>query len=148
MNRIRQTVAKLPANLLSPIRLVRAIVKLSLHFIPVIGPVALVISDGPNYSRKLHARYFELRAFDDGQKRQFVRERRGQYLGFGIVASGLESLPFMGLVFSFTNTVGAALWAVELEKERRQQESLVHFDDPRQQKRKLRRVSLFPRKKK
>jgi hypothetical protein len=37
-------------------------------------------------------------------------------VSFGIVATLLEMIPFIGLVFAFTNTVGAALWAADLEK--------------------------------
>jgi len=32
------------------------------------------------------------------------------------VAFLLEMIPFANLVFAFTNTVGAALWAADLEK--------------------------------
>jgi hypothetical protein len=28
-------------------------------------------------------------------------------------------IPFVGIFFAFTNTVGAALWAADIEKERR-----------------------------
>jgi hypothetical protein len=28
----------------------------------------------------------------------------------------LEMIPFLGIFFTFTNTVGAALWAADLEK--------------------------------
>lgn len=35
---------------------------------------------------------------------------------FGAVALGLQLIPFVGMVFGFTSTVGAALWASELEK--------------------------------
>jgi hypothetical protein len=35
---------------------------------------------------------------------------------FGIVATLLEMIPIAGLLFSFTNTVGAALWAADLEQ--------------------------------
>jgi hypothetical protein len=36
---------------------------------------------------------------------------------FGVVAFALEMVPFANLVFAFTNTVGAALWAADLERE-------------------------------
>jgi len=35
---------------------------------------------------------------------------------FGATALALNLVPLAGLVFSFTSTVGAALWASELEK--------------------------------
>lgn len=35
---------------------------------------------------------------------------------FGIASFLLEMVPFASLVFAFTNTVGAALWAADMEK--------------------------------
>ena len=34
-----------------------------------------------------------------------------RFIAFGFVASLLERLPFVGLLFSITNQVGAAMWA-------------------------------------
>lgn len=39
-----------------------------------------------------------------------------QSLRLGIASFVLEMVPFASMVFSFTNTVGAALWAADLEK--------------------------------
>lgn len=38
------------------------------------------------------------------------------YLSFGAVALALDLIPIAGLVFNFTSTIGAALWANDLEK--------------------------------
>ncbi len=38
------------------------------------------------------------------------------YVRFGMSAVLLEMIPFAGLIFTFTNTVGAALWAADIEK--------------------------------
>ena len=35
---------------------------------------------------------------------------------FGVVAVLLEIVPVASILFSFTNTVGAALWAADMEK--------------------------------
>lgn len=35
---------------------------------------------------------------------------------FGVVSFMLEMVPFVSLGFAFTNTVGAALWAADLER--------------------------------
>lgn len=37
-------------------------------------------------------------------------------LAFGFVAALLEGLPVVGLVFSISNRIGAAMWAHDLEK--------------------------------
>jgi hypothetical protein len=34
---------------------------------------------------------------------------------FGVPAVMLEMVPIAGILFSFTNTVGAALWAADME---------------------------------
>jgi hypothetical protein len=35
---------------------------------------------------------------------------------FGVPAMLLEMIPFFGIFFTFTNMVGAALWAADIEK--------------------------------
>lgn len=35
---------------------------------------------------------------------------------FGVAATLLEMVPVASILFSFTNTVGAALWAADMEK--------------------------------
>lgn len=37
---------------------------------------------------------------------------------FGVPATLLELVPFAGILFAFTNTVGAALWAADMESGR------------------------------
>lgn len=40
----------------------------------------------------------------------------GRMSSFGVVAVLLELIPFASILFAFTNTVGAALWAADLER--------------------------------
>ena len=42
--------------------------------------------------------------------------RLSQESSFGAAALALNLIPVVGLAFSFTTTVGAALWAADLEK--------------------------------
>ena len=49
------------------------------------------------------------------QREEYVEARRGAYTGFGIAAALLEMVPVAGILFAFTNTCGAALWASDLE---------------------------------
>lgn len=39
-------------------------------------------------------------------------------ISFGVPAVLLELVPIAGIFFSFTNTVGAALWAADMEQKR------------------------------
>jgi hypothetical protein len=70
--------------------------------------------------------YFEAKKMDQYQVAVFMEERKWHYRGmkyitcliiliifvaFGFVAALLEGLPIIGLVFSISNPVGAAMWA-------------------------------------
>ena len=46
----------------------------------------------------------------------YIRSNWGEYLMFGYTGALLESIPVAGLFFMLTNTIGAALWAVEMEQ--------------------------------
>jgi hypothetical protein len=62
------------------------------------------------------SQYFQLKKWSASQREQWLKEHTGAYSGFGTVATLLELVPFANILFSFTNTVGAALWAADLEK--------------------------------
>ena len=38
-------------------------------------------------------------------------------MGYGVVALWLQLFPFINMFFMFTNTLGAALWAVDIEQQ-------------------------------
>ncbi|KAF2229536.1 hypothetical protein EV356DRAFT_455668 [Viridothelium virens] len=99
----------------TPKALVRYFMYLPLNFIPVVGTVLFVMLQGKRTGPFLHSRYFELKGMSRRQQEQFVEERRGAYTGFGVVATLLEMVPVVGIFFAFTNTVGAALWASDME---------------------------------
>lgn len=45
-----------------------------------------------------------------------MRPLTSHYNSFGIAAILLELVPVGSILFAFTNTVGAALWAADMEK--------------------------------
>lgn len=45
------------------------------------------------------------------------------------MATLLEMIPFANLIFVFTNTVGAALWAADVEREGRQSTTAPNLRD-------------------
>lgn len=45
-----------------------------------------------------------------------LRVLRADVGSFGVAAFMLEMVPFVSLAFAFSNTVGAALWAADLER--------------------------------
>jgi hypothetical protein len=46
----------------------------------------------------------------------FMEERKWHYRIFGFAAALLEGLPIIGLIFTVSNRIGAAMWAHDLEK--------------------------------
>ncbi|KAG5354811.1 hypothetical protein CJU89_6605 [Yarrowia sp. B02] len=117
--RVKVLLKHLPLTLVFPTWLVRLTVTVLLHFIPIIGPFVAILVNAPRRGRNAHARYFELKMMPKFDIEQFTRVRRGQYLGFGMVAGALEAIPFLGLLFAFTNCTGGALWAVAIERRTR-----------------------------
>jgi len=45
-----------------------------------------------------------------------MEKRKWDYRTFGFTAALLEGLPVIGLLFTISNRVGAAMWAHDLEK--------------------------------
>jgi len=41
----------------------------------------------------------------------FIEERKWDYRAFGWVAALLEGIPLLGLFFTVSNRIGAAMWA-------------------------------------
>jgi hypothetical protein len=41
----------------------------------------------------------------------FIEERKHDYRAFGFTAALAESIPFLGLLFTVSNRIGAAMWA-------------------------------------
>ena len=99
----------------TPKALIRYFMYLPLNLIPVVGTILFVGMQGKRTGPFLHARYFELKGMSQKQRAEYIEERRGAYTGFGIVATLLEMVPVVGLFFAFTNNVGAALWASDME---------------------------------
>ncbi len=100
----------------TPQALVRYLMYLPLNFIPVIGTVLFVLLQGRKHGPSAHARYFQLKGMSGPQREKFVEERQAAYTSFGVPAVLLELVPIAGIFFAFTNAVGAALWAADLEQ--------------------------------
>ncbi|EAW11537.1 EI24 domain-containing protein [Aspergillus clavatus NRRL 1] len=105
-----------PLERAKPAALLRAIVLLPLNLIPVVGTLLYVYVQGKRMGPVAHARYFQLKGWDARTREAWVKKNRGGYTGLGMAAFLFEMVPFASLMFSFTNTVGAALWAADLEK--------------------------------
>ncbi|RAH42074.1 uncharacterized protein BO95DRAFT_467251 [Aspergillus brunneoviolaceus CBS 621.78] len=109
---------KHPIERLSPQMLLRSLLYLPLNFVPVVGTIAYIYVQGKRVGPVAHARYFQLKGWGRKEREGWVGGdgRRGAYTAFGMAAFALEMIPFASIVMAFTNTVGAALWAADLEK--------------------------------
>lgn len=60
-------------------------------------------------------RYFELKGYSAQEREEWLKAHEGDYISFGVASSVLEMVPFASFVFTCTNSVGAALWASNVE---------------------------------
>ncbi|KFZ11384.1 hypothetical protein V502_07576 [Pseudogymnoascus sp. VKM F-4520 (FW-2644)] len=107
---------KNPFHNFTPKAIIRYVMYLPLNFIPVVGTITFLILQGKGRGTYAHTRYFQLKKMSASSQNEFVQKNAGPYTAFGIVASLLEMVPIASIFFSFTNTVGAALWASDIEK--------------------------------
>lgn len=107
---------KKPFAKFAPNALIRYILYLPLNFIPVVGTVIFIALQGKRAGPAAHSRYFQLKEWSNRQREVHIEEHRGGYTAFGVAAFVLEMIPFANLFFAFSNTVGAALWAADIEK--------------------------------
>ncbi|KAL2812430.1 hypothetical protein BJX63DRAFT_248165 [Aspergillus granulosus] len=99
--------------------LARSVLLLPLNFVPLVGTVGYVYVAGKKAGPGLHERYFQLRGLSEREREEWVERRRGGYTGLGMASVLLEMVPFVSILFEFSNAVGAALWAADLEKGRK-----------------------------
>ncbi|OXV09346.1 hypothetical protein Egran_02890 [Elaphomyces granulatus] len=106
-----------PPGTINPRAILRSMLYyIPLNFIPIVGTLMYVIAQGKRVGPLVHARYFQLKGWDTKQRDEWVRRNRAAYTSFGVVAFLLELAPFAALVLAHSNTVGAALWASDIQK--------------------------------
>jgi len=96
------------------------VVTLPLNLIPGLGTALFLYVNSETLATRYHARYFELKGWknDQSKKTQFIVEHEPAYRAFGFVAMLLNLIPVVNVFFAITNTVGAAVWACDIEKRR------------------------------
>ncbi|GAP89912.1 putative protein family protein [Rosellinia necatrix] len=107
---------KSPFSKLTPKAFIRYVMYLPLNFIPVAGTVIFILLQGRSRGKSVHGRYFQLKGWSSSQQRDWLHQHNGPYTAFGTIAVLLEMVPIISTFFAFTNTVGAALWAVDIEQ--------------------------------
>jgi len=103
-------------SIVSVMSLVISICTLPINLIPVAGTALWLFVNGRLYTWDKFSHYhYELKGRKFKEQRAFVRSRWYAHHMFGMQAMGLELIPFVNVFFVFTNTVGAAMWAADME---------------------------------
>ncbi|KAK4700469.1 hypothetical protein P7C70_g5776, partial [Phenoliferia sp. Uapishka_3] len=87
-----------------------------LSFIPFLSLAVSSALRSLTMGRMLHKHYFAAKKMKFASQRPmevelFLVERQTEYRMFGFVAAALERIPVVGLIFSISNRIGAAMWA-------------------------------------
>ncbi|KAI0647819.1 hypothetical protein C8Q79DRAFT_1109783 [Trametes meyenii] len=96
--------------------IVAKVIMIPLDFIPLAGIVLAAWFKSLGTARYLHQPYFKVKNMSTEQVSTFIEERKWDYRSFGFTAALVERLPIIGLIFSVSNRIGAAMWAHDLEK--------------------------------
>ncbi|KAA6408212.1 MAG: hypothetical protein FRX48_07954 [Lasallia pustulata] len=107
---------KTPFARFTPSAIIRYFMYLPLNFIPLVGTVMFVILQGRRAGPAAHQRYFQLKGWNNAQRQKHIEDNKPAYTSFGVAAVLLELVPVGSILFAFTNTVGAALWAADIEQ--------------------------------
>jgi len=94
----------------------RKLILFPISLYPFIGVFVSAYFKALGTARYLHKPYFVSKKMTPHQVAVFMEERKWDYRSFGFAAALLESLPFVGLIFTISNRIGAAMWAHDLEK--------------------------------
>ncbi|KAJ7093109.1 hypothetical protein C8R44DRAFT_398469 [Mycena epipterygia] len=112
-----------PLSRFSKEGLLRYIVSLPLNLVPMVGTVLFLLYNGAKAGPTFHSRYFQAKGLSPASRQALVDKRKGAYTAFGAATLGLNLIPLVGPIFTLTSTVGAALWACELEKKEKEREA-------------------------
>ncbi|KAK7033354.1 hypothetical protein R3P38DRAFT_792453 [Favolaschia claudopus] len=96
--------------------LIKRVLLVPFNFYPGVGIVLAAWFKALGTAHNLHRQYFKAKKMTDQEVAVFVEERKWDYRTFGFTAALLEGLPIVGLIFTISNRVGAAMWAHDLEK--------------------------------
>ncbi|ORY13305.1 hypothetical protein BCR34DRAFT_511419 [Clohesyomyces aquaticus] len=106
-------------------QIVEFVVLLPLSFVPYVGIPLFLLLTGYRAGPLQHWRYFKLRDFDRKQRNAFAKTRRWQYTWYGAIYLALQLIPVLSMFFLMTAAASSALWAADLETQRRRQEASV-----------------------
>ena len=106
------------------------VIFLPLNFIPFVGVPIFLIVTGYRAGPFHHWRYFKLLGLSKKERKQYVQRRKMKYTWFGTVGLSLQLVPVLSMFFLLTSAAGSALWAVKMEKARRERDRVSAPEDP------------------
>lgn len=105
--------------LFSGVQLLALVASLPLNLVPGVGSAAWVAANGLLLGWDSHLHYLvDYRGMSLKESKDHVWRNKYAYTTFGAAAFSLSIVPLVNVVFAISNTVGAALWCVEIEKQR------------------------------
>jgi len=130
-----------------PMLLPRMMILFLINLIPIIGPILVFYFRATTKGYLAHRRYFILKGYNRAEMKRTFKVNKPAYVAFGLSALLLEMIPCFNLLLVFTNTIGAALWAVDLENNERATSRLIEDEylvDPKREFRSFRRPFSSP----
>ena len=100
----------------------REYLSLPLNFVPFVGGALYNLFNSHEVALFIHNYYFELKKLTTTEMAFFIEHHKLEYVFFSLTAGFLRSIPFIGWLFAVTNTIGAALWAANIEKHTHKQQ--------------------------
>ncbi|KAF8131440.1 hypothetical protein EV363DRAFT_1330070 [Boletus edulis] len=95
---------------------VKKVLLLPLSLYPFVGTFVAAGLKAMGTAQHLHKPYFKAKQMTPHEIAVFIEERKWDYRSFGFAAALLEDIPIIGLAFTVSNRIGAAMWAHDLEK--------------------------------
>ncbi|KAG9311727.1 hypothetical protein JVU11DRAFT_7967 [Chiua virens] len=96
---------------------VKRVLLFPISLYPFVGTVLAAGIKAMGTASQLHKPYFKAKKMTPHEITVFIEERKWDYRLFGFAAALLEGIPIIGLMFTVSNRIGAAMWA-HVEKTR------------------------------
>ncbi|EJU01981.1 hypothetical protein DACRYDRAFT_52325 [Dacryopinax primogenitus] len=95
------------------------VLELPINFVPLAGPWLFLALQGLSVGPAAHYHYTLLLGLKKKEQGVYFKHHRLEYMGYGAVGLLLQTFPIVSTFVCFTNAIGAALWAVQVERVKR-----------------------------
>ncbi|KZO93468.1 hypothetical protein CALVIDRAFT_485877, partial [Calocera viscosa TUFC12733] len=104
------------------------LLELPVNFLPLVGPWLFIALQGLSSGPLAHYHYVLLVGLKKKERGVYFRKRHLEYMGFGTICLLLQTFPIISTLVCFTNAVGAALWAAQVERVKRGEPVDMHIE--------------------